>query len=91
MGNPFIFEQINDYLKTGTYRTYTLEDRTHAFFEYLRLAAKYSIRFSHIKGQAMRFTKGMRNGSAIRSKITHSKEIDGLVDAIRCGMHASAC
>jgi len=89
MGNPFLFEQINDYLDTGSYSAYTLEDRLDAFFEYLRIAAKYRIRFANIKGQAMRFTKGLRNGAAMRSRITHSEGIDQLADVMSDGIRAA--
>ena len=88
MGNPFLFEQINDYLDTGTYRTYSLSDRIDAFFEYMRMASGYRIRFANIKGQAMRFTKGLRNGSALRSQITQSKGMDQLTNVMRRGLQA---
>lgn len=89
MGNPFLFEQINDYLDTGSYSAYTLEDRLDAFFEYLRIAAKYRIRFANIKGQAMRFTKGLRNGATMRSRITRSEGIDQLADVMSDGIRAA--
>lgn len=89
MGNPFLFEQINDYLETGSYSAYTLEDRLDAFFEYLRIAAKYRIRFANIKGQAMRFTKGLRNGATVRSRITRSEGIDQLADVMNDGIRAA--
>ncbi len=88
MGNPFLFEQINDYLDTGSYSAYTLEDRLDAFFEYLRIAANYRIRFANIKGQAMRFTKGLRNGATMRSRITQSEGIDQLADVMSNGIRA---
>ena len=78
MGNPFLFEQINDFLKTNSYHEYSFKDKLDAFFEYLRLAKNYDIKFSNIKGQAMRFTKGIRGGSKLRSKITFSKSIEDL-------------
>ena len=78
MGNPFIFEQINDYLNIGSFQEYTFEDRLDSFFDYLHLTKKFKIKFSNIKSQAMRFTKGMRCGSKLRSKITFSKNIDDL-------------
>ena len=34
MGNPFIFEQINDYLEFGTYKKYTSHDKLEAFVQY---------------------------------------------------------
>ena len=70
MGNPFLFEQINDYLKNNSYETYSLKDKLDSFFEYLHLTSQYEIKFSNIKIQAMRFTKGFRGGSKLRSRIT---------------------
>lgn len=78
MGNPFLFEQINDYLKTNSYKEYSFKDRLDSFFKYLHLTNKYKIKFANIKGQAMRFTKGMKGGSKLRSKITLSKNIEEL-------------
>jgi nifR3 family TIM-barrel protein len=63
MGNPFLFEQINDYLKTNSYKEYSFKDRLDSFFDYLHLTSQYKIKFSNIKSQAMRFTKGMKGGS----------------------------
>ena len=78
MGNPFLFEQINDYLKNNTYQEYSFKDRLDSFFEYLHLTSKYKIKFANLKGQAMRFTKGMKGGSKIRSKITFATNIEEL-------------
>jgi len=78
MGNPFLFEQINDYLKTNSYKEYSFKDRLDSFFDYLHLTNQYKIKFANIKGQAMRFTKGMKGGSKLRSKITFSKNIEEL-------------
>ncbi len=83
MGNPFLFEQINDYLKTGSYKQYSFKDRLDSFFEYLYLTKQFKIKFVHIKGQAMRFTKGMSGGSKLRSKITLAKNIDELEKIIK--------
>jgi nifR3 family TIM-barrel protein len=78
MGNPFLFEQINDYLKTNSYKEYSFKDRLDAFFDYLHLTSQYKIKFANIKSQAMRFTKGMNGGSKLRSKITLSSNIEDL-------------
>jgi nifR3 family TIM-barrel protein len=87
MGNPFLFEQINDYLKTGTYNQYSFKDRLDSFFEYLHLTEHYKIKFANIKGQAMRFTKGMTGGSKLRSKITFSKNIWELEKIMKDAYH----
>ena len=78
MGNPFLFEQINDYLKTNSYKEYSFKDRLDAFFDYLHLTSQYKIKFANIKSQAMRFTKGMNGGSKLRFKITLSSNIEDL-------------
>jgi len=78
MGNPFLFEQINDYLKTNTYREYSFKDRLDSFFDYLHLTDQYKIKFANLKSQAMRFTKGMDGGSKLRAKITVSTNIEEL-------------
>jgi len=78
MGNPFLFEQINDYLKTNSYKEYSSKDKLDSFFDYLHFTSKYKIKFANIKGQAMRFTRGIKGGSKLRSKITLSKNIEEL-------------
>lgn len=83
MGNPFLFEQINDYLKTGTYKQYGLNERLDSFFEYLHISESYKIKFANIKGQAMRFTKGLRGGSRLRSEITFTKDIQSLEQVMK--------
>jgi len=78
MGNPFLFEQVNDYLKSGTYKTYTQKDKTELFIKYLDYASQYKIKFSNICQQAMRFTKGLRGGTVFRTSIMRAKTTDDL-------------
>jgi len=78
MGNPFIFEQINDYLEYGVYKQYSLHDKLEAFVTYLELTSNYNIRFANIKQQAIRFTKGTVGGSQLRNRLTTAKNIDEL-------------
>jgi nifR3 family TIM-barrel protein len=78
MGNPFIFEQINDYLETGVYKKYALTDRLEAFVKYLELTEKYNIRFANIKQQAIRFTKGTVGGAQLRNRLSTATNTDDL-------------
>lgn len=87
MGNPFLFEQINDYLKTGSYHEYTAEDRLNSFFDYLDLTKNYKIKFANIKGQAIRFTKGMAGGKKLREKISLSKNLEDLNEVMRISQY----
>jgi len=73
MGNPFLFRQINDYLNKGTYRLYSLQEKIDMFFEYLSAASDYKIKFSNIKSQAIRFTKGLPGATKLRKAITLAK------------------
>jgi len=78
MGNPFIFEQINDYLKYGVYKDYNFSDRLEIFLDYVSETSKYKIKFVNIKEQAIRFTKGTVGGSILRKRLTATKDIDEL-------------
>jgi len=70
MGNPAIFMQINDFMKKGSYGAV---QPISLFFEYLKLAEKYDIPFTSIKGHAMSFTKGIVGGARLREKIMQCK------------------
>ena len=82
MGNPFIFEQINDYLEFGTYKKYTSHDKLEAFVQYMEATTDYKIRFVNIKQQAIRFTKGMIGGSVLRNRLSTAKNVDELKDLL---------
>jgi nifR3 family TIM-barrel protein len=82
MGNPFIFEQINNYLESGTYKQYSLTDRLEAFVTYLELTSKYNIRFANIKQQSIRFTKGTAGAAQLRNRLSTTKNIDELKETL---------
>lgn len=70
IGNPFIFTQIDEYLKKGSYETV---DRFSLFFEYLELAEKYAINFDTIKSQALYFLKGSDGAAKMRARLAQCK------------------
>lgn len=78
MGNPFLFKQINEYLNAGSYTKYQFGDKLRCFFDYLEIARDFKIRFSSIKSQAMRFTKGIPGSTELRHKITLTKNLKEL-------------
>ena len=82
MGNPFIFEQINDYLEYGEYKHYSLGDRLQAFVDYVELTTKYNIRFANIKKQAIRFTKGTVGGAQLRNRLSAAKNTEELKELL---------
>lgn len=73
IGNPYIFTQIDNYLKTGKYEKI---NPIPLFFEYLEFAEKYGIDFSSIKTHAMSFTKGIIGGAELRNKLSEAKTIE---------------
>lgn len=79
IGNPFIFQQINDYLKKGVYNK---ENRLALFSEYFELAKQHNTSFASIKTHAMDFTKTLRGGSIIRRNIMTCKTADELCGAL---------
>lgn len=89
MGNPFLFKQINDYLNTGNYRLYSLKEKIEAFFDYLSLSSNYTIKFSNIKSQAIRFTKGLPGATKLRKKITLTKSEEDLKKVMKSAYDAS--
>ena len=82
MGNPFIFQQINDYLSHGVYKKYGIHDKLVAFIEYVNLTPNYKIKFTNIKQQAIRFTKGITGGSVLRKRLSSANDIDELKDLL---------
>jgi nifR3 family TIM-barrel protein len=79
LGNPFIFKQINDYLKKGTYEKKNSIDQ---FKEYLILAEKYKINFNLIKTHAISFTKGIENGSKLRELLSKCKNTEEIKEVL---------
>lgn len=80
IGNPYIFTQITDYLRTGKYEKI---NPIPLFFEYLEYAQKYGIDFSSIKTHAMSFTKGLVGGAELRNKLSEAKIIEELSAALK--------
>ena len=82
-GNPFIFTQIMDYLKTGKYKTYTNKHKLKAFSKYLKYAKEFDIKFSIIRTHAMHFTKGSVGGRTLRENISLTKNLKQLKELLK--------
>jgi nifR3 family TIM-barrel protein len=80
IGNPYIFMQITDYMKKGSYEKI---NPIPLFFEYLEFAQKYGIDFSSIKTHAMSFTKGIIGGAEIRAKISEFESLHQISDYLQ--------
>jgi len=80
IGNPYIFKQINDYLKTGKYDE---KNKIELFFEYLALAKKYKLSFKQIKNQAISFTKGIPKSAELRKKLSQTKSTEEIEEILK--------
>lgn len=75
MGNPFVFTQINDYLKTGSY---TQKDKLDQFSDLLEVAEDFGLSFTLLKGHAMAFSKGLPGGAKLRQRLTGCENTENL-------------
>jgi nifR3 family TIM-barrel protein len=66
IGNPYIFQQIKDYLATGTYKPI---DRKQIFLDFLELAEHYKLDVEEIRFHVMHLTKGIQDSAQLRSKL----------------------
>ncbi|MDI1494756.1 MAG: nitrogen fixation protein NifR [Cenarchaeum symbiont of Oopsacas minuta] len=78
--NPFLFRQINEYLKTGRYCKLTKEEKKYALLQYMQYAKKYGIGLARIKTITMRFTRGVHNATKTRSLVSKAMTITDLED-----------
>ena len=75
IANPFIFKQINHYLKTGEIIKQTKEDKIKDYFEYIELAKKFNIfSIKDAKSKAQEFTKGLEGSVKLRRELNGVKE-----------------
>ena len=84
IGNPFIFKQINEFLKTGKDIKQTEKEKIEDYFEYIRLTEKhkiFSIRDAKKKAQA--FTKGMKGSNKLRKKLNEIKDYNEIIKMIK--------
>lgn len=75
IGNPYLFKQICNYNKNGTFKQINDKQKINDFFSYLELAKTYNVSINNIKFHAISFTKGMKNSSKLRNKLSMSKSI----------------
>jgi tRNA-dihydrouridine synthase B len=85
IGNPFIFKQINEYLKSGkVLKNQTKDEKVKDYLKYIRLCKKFEIfSLSDAKIKAQEFTKGFPKSSKLRMSINNTKsweEIKKLIE-----------
>lgn len=75
IGNPYLFQQINDYNEKGKYKTKIPLEQLQDFLSYLKLAEKYKVNFNNIKFHAQSFTKGIVGGNKLRLELSKTKNV----------------
>lgn len=82
--NPWIFQQISEYLATGAYRTPNEEDRYRMMRTYYGLLAARGEpdAVGKMKQFATLFTHGVRNGSRLRSLIHSARDVAEILDRV---------
>ena len=85
-GNPYIFKQINDYLKTGSYKELSVQQRLNIFLDYIERSKEFNTKFLLQKIQAQHFTKGMVGGAEIREQISRARTTEALQTAVQQGV-----
>ena len=73
MSNPFLFQQINDFMSKGTYEP---KNAFKNIDDYLELAKTYELSFHAVQQHAMWFSKGIEKGNQLRDKIAKSKTVE---------------
>jgi tRNA-dihydrouridine synthase B len=89
IGNPFIFHQINQYLKNHEMIFQTKEEKIKDYFEYIELAKKFNIfSIKDAKLKAQEFTKGLEGSARLRRELNNVKEREE-IESLMKGMMKS--
>jgi tRNA-dihydrouridine synthase B len=73
LGKPYIFSQINDFLKSGKYKEVSAKEQCDYFFKYLKLARKFNLNRNAVKTQAIYFSTGLPNAPRFRLALSKCK------------------
>jgi tRNA-dihydrouridine synthase B len=77
IGNPFIFKEIKEYLKSGKVIKQSSEGRIQDFFEYIKLCKKYKIfSLTDSKLKAQEFTRGLAGSTKLRRELNKVKDYE---------------
>jgi len=90
IGNPFIFKEIEEYLKTGKIIQQSREEKIQDYFDYIKLARKYKVfSLKDARWKAQEFTKGLSGSTKLRRKLNSIKsweEIEKLMKEFQKSM-----
>jgi tRNA-dihydrouridine synthase B len=84
IGNPFIFQQIKEYLESGQERIQKPEEKLKDFFRYVKFCEEYDIvEKSDIRLKAQEFTKNLNGSSKLRARLNKIKNIEEIYELLK--------
>ena len=81
--NPFIFQQANQLLNTGSYDEVPASKQLHMIDEYIQLAQQYDLGFARMKGHAVHMSKGVRNSKYLRQELIQTQNLSELQECLK--------
>lgn len=92
MGNPLIFKQVLNYLKTGKEEEVPAKEKIKLYLKYLSLSEKYkTINLGQAKQLSTSFVKGFEGASLYRGKLMQLKSIKEIRRVINKEVLPSLC
>lgn len=85
IGNPFIFRQISEYNKTGTYSEVTKDEKLDCMIEHLERMNRFKpekVCCSEFRKHFAYYTKGMHGAAKLRNDINSIYDTEGLINMI---------
>jgi tRNA-dihydrouridine synthase B len=76
IGNPYLFKQIDDYMKKGKYEPV---NQLQSFRDLLKIANRHNLSPKIMKNHALKFTKGIEGGSKLRGKMASCETMEDVI------------
>ena len=84
IGNPLIFKQVLNFLKTGKEKVATNRQRLSLFKEYLKLAKKYDfIELARVKFLGAHFLRGFKGAAKKREQLMKLNNYEDIVEFVK--------
>ena len=86
MGNPWIFQEIKEYRKSGKVPQISPEEKFSTISHHLKLAVEYkgaARAIPEMRSQLSSYTKGLRGGSTARAAINRSRDITTILEILQ--------
>lgn len=86
LGNPWIFEQVNDYLENGKYREISLEEKEQNLLQHIELEVEEKGENTGIKEMRKHvcyYIKGEKDASEFRNRVNHLETKEEVFEAIK--------